>query len=88
MDLHCTIPIYEVNFKNVKTKLSDGSIITGKVNIAAYTRLSDYLKKSHDNFVTITDVEDENAPNKTVIINRMHIIWADTWEEKVYGGNQ
>ncbi len=79
--METVIPIYEVNFKNIKTKLSDGALITGKVNIMAFTRLSDYLKRSSDNFITISSVEDENAPNKIVIINRNHIIWADTWDE-------
>lgn len=80
--METVIPIYEVNFKNIKTKLSDGTVITGKVNIAAgFSRISDYLKRSSDNFITISSVEDENTPNKIVIINRNHIIWADTWDE-------
>lgn len=75
------IPIYEVNFKNIKVKISDGTVVTGKVNIIAFNRLSDYLKRSSDNFVTISEIIDENDPNKIVIINRSHIVWADTWED-------
>lgn len=75
------IPIYEVNFKNIKVKISDGTVVTGKVNITAFNRLSDYLKRSPDNFITISEIKDENDPHKIVIVNRNHIIWVDTWED-------
>lgn len=75
------MPIYEVNFKNIKVKISDGTIVTGKVNVVAFNRLSDYLKRSPDNFITISEIKDEHDPNKIVIINRNHIIWVDTWED-------
>lgn len=75
------IPVYEVNFKNIRVKVSDNTVITGKVNITAFNRLSDYLKRSPDNFITISEIKDENEPNKVVIINRAHIIWVDTWDD-------
>jgi hypothetical protein len=71
---------YEKNYKNIKAKISDGSIITGKINISNFPRLSDYLKQSTDKFITIQSEETERAAKKATIVNKEHIIWADTWD--------
>jgi hypothetical protein len=44
---------YVKNYKNIKLKISEGSIIVGKINITNFGRLSEYLKQSNDNFITI-----------------------------------
>lgn len=41
------------NFRTVGIKIADGTIIKGKVNIGDYHRLSDLLKRTDDNFVTV-----------------------------------
>lgn len=71
---------YEINYKNIKTKISDGTIISGKINISAFSRLSDYFKNSTDRFITIFFEEAEQSLKKATIINKDHIIWADTWD--------
>jgi hypothetical protein len=71
---------YEKNYKNIKAKISDGSIITGKMNILNFTRLSDYFKQSNDKFITIHSEETERGTKKATIVNKDHIIWADTWD--------
>jgi len=71
---------YVKNYKNVRAKISDGSIIVGKINIMSYGRLSEYLKQSNDRFITILAEENEGTAQKATIVNREHIIWADTWD--------
>jgi hypothetical protein len=71
---------YAVNYKNIKAKISDGTIITGKVNVMNFARLSEYLKQSNDRFITIFSEETEGAGKKATIVNKDHIIWADTWD--------
>jgi hypothetical protein len=44
---------YVKNYKNLRAKISDGSIVIGKINIMSYARLSEYLKQSNDRFITI-----------------------------------
>ncbi len=75
-----TLGNYELNYKNIKAKISDGSIITGKMNIAAFGRLSEYFKQSTDKFITILTEGTEQSATKTTIVNKEHIIWADTWD--------
>jgi hypothetical protein len=71
---------YAKNYQNIKAKISDGSLITGKINIMNFSRLSEYLKQSTDKFITILSEETEGAGKKTTIVNKDHIIWADTWD--------
>jgi hypothetical protein len=71
---------YAENYKNIKARISDGSIITGKINIMNYARLSEYLKQSNDRFITILSEVTEGAGKKATIVNKDYIIWADTWD--------
>jgi len=71
---------YAKNYQNIKVKISDGTVITGKINIMNFSRLSEYLKQSNDRFITILAEETEDAGKKATIVNKDHIIWADTWD--------
>jgi hypothetical protein len=69
---------YEVHYRNVTVKTSDGSMVTGKINIAAFPRLSDMLKHATDKFVTVFSEEGEGGPRRVTIINKEYIVWAET----------
>ena len=71
---------YAKNYKNIKVKISDGSVITGKINITNFARLSEYLKQSSDKFITILSGEAEGGGQKATIVNKDFIIWAETWD--------
>jgi hypothetical protein len=71
---------YVKNYKNIKIKISDGTIIAGKINVMSHEKLSLYLKTTNDRFVTILSEGTEDKERKVTIINREHIIWADTWD--------
>ncbi len=68
---------FEKNYKGICVKISDGSMVKGKINLTNYPRISDMLKNSNDKFITV--VADENSPNagKVFIINKEFIIWAE-----------
>lgn len=67
---------YVINYKVVEVKVSDGSMVTGKINILNFSRLSDMLKHSNDKFVTILCEEGEDGPKCATIINKEYIVWA------------
>ena len=70
---------YEVNYKTVTIKTSDGSIITGKLNIHGHQRLSDYLKSTSEKFFPIiSDQTEDAANNKTTLVNVEYIMWVNT----------
>jgi len=68
-------PEWEINFKRVTVKMSDGSIFAGKVNIRGFQRLSDYLRTTDDRFLVILSEEDQ--PQKVMMVNKNYILWAE-----------
>lgn len=71
---------YVKNYKNITVKITDGSTITGTINILNYMRLSDLLKQSTDKFITVFDGNNSEDIKRATIINKEHIIWAETWD--------
>ena len=72
-------PKWETNFKPLTVKMSDGSLLTGRVNIRQYRRLSDFLKSAEDPFIVMLPPADQ--PQKVIILNKNYIIWAETQDE-------
>lgn len=70
---------YEVNYKMVTIKTSDGSNITGKINIRGCRRLSEYFKDTSEKFITVMPEQTEDeAKKKTTLVNKEYIIWVNT----------
>jgi hypothetical protein len=70
--------LYVTNFKNVEVKISDGSLIKGKVNIGEnYHRLSDLFRQINDTFITVVAEDPHESPQKVYFINKNYIIWAE-----------
>jgi hypothetical protein len=69
---------YATNYKNVTVKISDGTTITGKINILDYPRLSDLLRQTNNKFITVLIEDNDEGTKRAIIINKEHIIWAET----------
>jgi len=68
---------FTTNFKNVSVKISDGSMIKGKVNIGEnYHRLSDMFRHSDDPFIIIVSEEFAEGSKKVYFVNKTYIMWA------------
>jgi hypothetical protein len=65
------------NFRPVVIKLKDGTTITGKLNIGDFPRVSDFFKKSPDQYFVLSDAEHRGVSGRVVIINKSEIIWAE-----------
>jgi len=65
------------NFRPVVIKLKDGTTITGKLNIGDFPRVSDFFKKSPDQYFVLADAEHRGVSGRVVIINKSEIIWAE-----------
>ena len=64
------------NKKSVSVRLTDGTTIKGKINIKAYTRLTDLLNSSDEaNFAVVTDASVAGQPGKTIIVRKEQIVW-------------
>ncbi len=69
---------WEVNFKRVMIKMSDGSLFSGKVNIRLFQRLSDFFRSADDRFIVV--VADQEQPERVIMANKSYIVWAEAAE--------
>jgi len=69
---------WDVNFKRVTVKMSDGLVVQGKVNIRAFPRLSDFFRSAEDAFVVV--VSDQDQPQKVMLLHKHYIIWAEAMD--------
>jgi hypothetical protein len=68
---------YVINFKQINIKMTDGSLITGRINIGVHRRFSDFLRELVDAFLVISE---KKKPQKVVMVNKNYILWAETQE--------
>jgi hypothetical protein len=68
--------LHVINYKNVQVKMSDGSLIHGKVNISDnHRRLSDWFRHSIHSFIVVVSEESPDNPPEIFIVNKTHIVW-------------
>ena len=68
---------YQVEYKNITIKTSDGSTIYGQINIGEKERVSDIFTSNESPFVVMVDVSYKENIGKTIFINKRHIVWAE-----------
>jgi hypothetical protein len=68
---------FEKNYKGICVKISDGSMVKGKINLTNYQRISDMLKNSNEKFITVVGDDKSQDANKVYIINKEFMIWAE-----------
>ena len=68
---------FEKNYKGICVKISDGSMVKGKINVTNYPRLSDMLKNSNEKFITVVADAQSQDVTKVYIINKEFMIWAE-----------
>ena len=68
----------EVNFKRVTIEMSDNLVVQGKMNIQAFSQLSDFLQNTDDRFVVV--VSDQDGSQKAMILNKNYISSAEAMD--------
>ena len=64
-------------FKTVTIKLKDGTVVTGKLNIGDYARVSDLFRQSPEQYLVLADAEHRGSTGKVVIVNKSEIVWVE-----------
>ena len=70
--------LWACNYKKAWAKISDGSLIKGKINIGDFRRLSDLIRMTDEKFIVLVGFLNEEEQEKTFIINKNNIIWIQT----------
>ena len=68
---------YQVEYKNITIKTTDGSTIYGQMNIGEKERVSDIFTSNKSPFVVMVDVSYKENVGKIIFINKRHIVWAE-----------
>ena len=65
------------NYRKITLKTSDGETIQGHVYLGSNTRISDLFTRSDAPFVVVVNALLRSGQNKTLIINKNHILWIE-----------
>ncbi len=68
---------YQVEYRKITLRTTDGSTINGKVNIGKKQRVSDIFTGSEELFVVLVDVSYKDSFGKTMFVNKRHIVWVE-----------
>ncbi len=69
--------IHTPEYRSVSVRVSNGSTIQGKVNIAGKERASDIFTQSDPPFIVLADAMVREGHSKILFLNKRHIIWAE-----------
>lgn len=68
---------YETRYRKVSMKLSDGTLLNGRINIMPNQRLSDVFTRDQKVFVIIVDSDSTERSFKTVVVNKNEVVWVE-----------
>jgi len=70
----------QTQYQTITIMTVDGATIQGKVYIPADGRMSDLFTKSESPFLVMVNAVSRDVQDKTLFINKDHIIWAEPEE--------
>jgi len=68
---------YKKELRRVTIKTTDGSTLTGQVNIGIKDRVSDLFTKADTHFIVLTDAETHQGSGKVLVVNKNQIVWVE-----------
>ncbi len=70
----------QLQYQTITIMTVDGATIQGKVYIPSEERMSDLFTKSESQFIVMVNAVSRDVQDKTLFINKKHIIWAEPEE--------
>lgn len=70
----------QTQYQTITIMTVDGATIQGKVYIPSEERMSDLFTKSESQFIIMVNAVSRDVQDKTLFINKKHIIWAEPEE--------
>ena len=70
----------QAQYQTITIMTVDGATIQGKVYIPSDGRMSDLFTKSDSQFLVMVNAVSRDVHDKTLFINKKHIIWAEPEE--------
>ena len=70
----------QTQYQTITIMTVDGATIQGKVYIPSEERMSDLFTKNESQFIVMVNAISRDVQDKTLFINKKHIIWAEPEE--------
>ncbi len=67
-------------YQTITIMTVDGATIQGRVYIPSEERMSDLFTKNESQFIVMVNAISRDVQDKTLFINKKHIIWAEPEE--------
>lgn len=67
----------KTDYRTVTIRTIDGATIHGKVNVSSKERVSEIFTSRDELFVILVNVTYSDHMNKTLFINKNHIVWVE-----------
>ena len=71
---------YKTEYKRITIRTTDGTTLSGKVNIGIKERVSDLFTKTETPYIVLLNAEHKDGSGKVLIVNKNHIVWAEPKE--------
>lgn len=68
---------YKKEYRDITIRTTEGSTLTGKVNIGIKDRVSELFTKADTPFIILFDAEYSNVTGKVFFINKSNIVWVE-----------
>ena len=68
---------HRTNYKYVTVKLTDGTVLNGKVNIYPKGRISDVFTSKEKTFVIIVESDSVERSYQTIVVNKKEVVWVE-----------
>ena len=68
---------YQIEYRSITIRTTDGSTLNGKVNISPDQRVSDLFVRADKPFIVMVDATSMDAQGKIRFINKDHIVWVE-----------
>ena len=65
------------NYKSVTVKLTDGTILNGKVNVSPQGRTSDIFTSKEKTFVILVESDSLLKSYDTIVVNKKEVVWVE-----------
>lgn len=73
------------NYRFVTVKLTDGTVLFGKINIHPNKRISDAFTSPEKTFVILVESDSVERSYQTVVVNKKEVVWAEPEDDDLNG---
>jgi hypothetical protein len=65
------------NYKDVTVKLTDGTVLNGKINIHSSGRISDVITSKEKAFIILVESDSTERSYQTIVVNKKEVVWVE-----------